>query len=60
MYLLYGSAIALGISEFISSVGMHHFNYQSEVLGIRVSSALKGLVYMKVMKKSELSEETVH
>ena len=52
MYLLYGSAIALGINEFISSVGMHHFDYQCEVLGIRVSSALKGLVYMKVMRKS--------
>ena len=52
MYLLYGSAIALGINGVISSVAMHHANYQCELLGIKISSALKGLVYMKVMNKN--------
>ena len=52
MYLLYSSAIALGINGVISSVAMHHANYQCELLGIKISSALKGLVYMKVMNKN--------
>ena len=52
MYLLYGSAIALGINGVISSVAMHQADYHWEVLGIKISSALKGLVYMKVMNKN--------
>ena len=52
MYLLYSSAIALGMNGVISSVAMHHANYQCELLGIKISSALKGLVYMKVMNKN--------
>ena len=51
-YLLYGSAIALGINGVISSVAMHQADYHWEVLGIKISSALKGLVYMKVMNKN--------
>ena len=39
MYLLYSSAIALGINGVISSVAMHHANYQCEQLGIKISSA---------------------
>ena len=52
MYLLYGSAIALGINGVISSVATHQADYHCEVLGIKISSALKGLVYMKVMNKN--------
>ena len=52
MYLLYGSAIALGINGVISSVAMHQADYHCELLGIKISSALKGLVYMKVMNKN--------
>ena len=51
-YLLYGSAIALGINGVISSVAMHQADYHCELLGIKISSALKGLVYMKVMNKN--------
>ena len=51
-YLLYGSAIALGINGVISSVATHQADYHCEVLGIKISSALKGLVYMKVMNKN--------
>ena len=50
MYFLYGSASALGVNELICCLSMHQFGYRCEVLGIRISSALKGLVYMKVMK----------
>ena len=52
IYLLYSSAIALGINGVICSVTMHQANYHCEVLGIKISSALKGLVYMKVMNKN--------
>ena len=52
MYLLYSSAIALGINGVISSIASHQADYHSEVLGIKISSALKGLVYMKVMNKN--------
>ena len=34
----------------ISSLSMHQFDYRCEVLGIRISSALKGLVCMTVKK----------
>ena len=51
-YLLYSSAIALGINGVISSVATHQADYHCEVLGIKISSALKGLVYMKVMNKN--------
>lgn len=50
MYFLYSSASALGVNELICCLSMHQFGYRCEVLGIRISSALKGLVYMKVMK----------
>ena len=47
-YLLYGCALAMGINAVIGCLGMHHFDYRSELLGLRFSSALKGLVYLKV------------
>ena len=47
-YFLYGCASALGINELICSLSMHQFEYRCGVFGIRISSALKGLVYMKV------------
>ena len=47
-YFLYGCAFALGINELISSLSMHQFDYRCDVFGIRISRALKGLVYMKV------------
>lgn len=50
-YFLYGCVLAMGISALIGSLSMHHFSYRCEMLGIRVSSALKGLVYLKVSTK---------
>ena len=57
MYLLYSSAIALGINGVISSVAMHQADYHWEVLGTKISSALKGLVYMKVMNKNVIESQ---
>ena len=47
-YLLYGCASAIGINELVCSLSSHQFDYHCELLGIRISCALKGLVYMKV------------
>ena len=46
--LLYGCTFALCINALIGSISMHHHDYRCELLGIRISCALKGLVYMKV------------
>ncbi len=47
-HLLYGCALALGINALIGCHNIHHHDYRCELLGIRISCALKGLVYMKV------------
>jgi len=47
-YRLYGCALAMGINAFIRGLCIHQFNYRCELLGIRISSAVKGLVYYKV------------
>ena len=47
-YLLYGCALAMCLNAFIGSIGVHHFDYRCEVMAIRISSALKGLIYLKV------------
>ena len=47
-YLLYGYALAMGIITLISGLSMHQADYRCELLGIRISSALKGLIYLKV------------
>ena len=47
-YLLYGCALAMCLNAFIGSLGQHHFDYRCEVMAIRISSALKGLIYSKV------------
>ena len=47
-YLLYGCALTMGINVLIMCLSMHQFDYESELLGVRFSSALKGLIYLKV------------
>ena len=47
---LYGCALALCFSAMMGALGMHQSNYRCELLGIRISSALKGLVYRKVSR----------
>ncbi|KAL9966836.1 hypothetical protein ACROYT_G024964 [Oculina patagonica] len=48
------------INAFIGSLGVHHFDYRCEVLAIRISSALKGLIYRKtlLLSKNALLEFT--
>lgn len=47
-YLVYGCAFAMWLCALIGSIAMHHQNYTAQMLGMRISSALKGLVYNKV------------
>lgn len=47
-YVLYACALAMGVNALIGCVTMHHFDYKCELLGNRLSSALKGLIYLKV------------
>ena len=50
--LLYGCALALCINAVIEAFCMHHHEYRCELLGIRISCALKGLIYHKVSTNS--------
>ena len=45
---LYGLALTMGINSFIGIQSMHHLAYTCDLLAVRISSALKGLVYHKV------------
>ena len=51
--LLYGCTFLLCISALIGALSMHHHDYRCELLGIRMSCALKGLVYHKVSTNSQ-------
>ncbi|XP_078347322.1 ATP-binding cassette sub-family C member 4-like [Oculina patagonica] len=59
-HLLYGCAVALCVNALIGCISMHHHDYRCELLGIRISCALKGLVYMKtlLLSKHALSKFT--
>ena len=48
--LLYGCTLALCISSIIGALCIHYHDYRCELLGIRISCALKGLIYNKVSK----------
>ena len=48
IYRLYGCALAMVINVLIRSLAGHQIGYRCDVLGIRISSALKGLIYTKV------------
>ena len=47
-YLLYGCTFALCINALVMCFSLHHQDYRCELLGFKISSALKGLVYDKV------------
>ena len=51
-YLLYGCSFALCINALIMCFSMHHLDYRCYLLGIKISSAVKGLVYSKVSTNS--------
>ena len=46
--LPYVCTLALCINSIIGPLSMHHHDYRCELLGIRISCALKGLIYHKV------------
>ena len=46
--LLYGCSLALCINSVIGFLSLHHQGYRCELLGTRMSCALKGLIYRKV------------
>ena len=50
--LLYGCTLALCINSVIGGLGVHQHDYRCELLGTRMSCALKGLVYDKVSVNS--------
>ena len=49
---LYGCTLALCINSVIAAFCIHHYDYRCELLGIRISCALKGLIFSKVSKNS--------
>ena len=51
-YPLYGCTLALCTNSVIGALCIHHYDYRCELLGIRISSALKGLIYSKVSTNS--------
>ena len=47
-YQLYACALAMCLNGLIGGLGMHQRSYRCEILGIKIGSALRGLVYQKV------------
>ena len=47
-YQLYTCALAMCLNGLIGGLGMHQQDYRCETLGIKIGSALRGLVYHKV------------
>ena len=49
-YIFYGCvlATAMTVTTLVGTLGMQHSGYAAEIMGIRLSNALKGLVYSKV------------
>ena len=47
-YQLYTCALAMCLNGLIGGLGMHQQDYRCEILGIKIGSALRGLVYHKV------------
>ena len=47
-YQLYACALAMCLNGLIGGLGMHQQDYRCEILGIKIGSALRGLVYHKV------------
>ncbi|XP_022794856.1 multidrug resistance-associated protein 4-like [Stylophora pistillata] len=52
-YLIYACALAMCLNGLIGGLGMHHLDYRGEVLGIKIGSALRGLVYDKTLLLSK-------
>jgi len=52
-YLPYGCALAMFINAVVRNLSGHQLGYKGELIGIRITSALKGLVYLKVSRKKK-------
>ena len=48
--LLYGCSLAMGVNALIKSLSMQHFSFKIELLGVRLKSAIKGVIYRKVCR----------
>ena len=57
--LLYGCVVALGLTALIGFFAMHQMEFRCEVLGINISSALKGLIYHKVSTNGKYNSKWV-
>ena len=47
-YMIYACALALCLNGLIGGLNAHQSDYKCEILGIKIGSALRGLVYHKV------------
>ena len=56
-YSMYGCAIAMGVNAFIGCMCMHYSEFRYELRGIRIDSALKGIIYLKVRPKKKITKE---
>ncbi|PFX22992.1 Multidrug resistance-associated protein 4 [Stylophora pistillata] len=52
-YLICACALAMCLNGLIGGLGMHQQDYKCEVLGIKIGSALRGLVYHKTLLLSK-------
>ena len=55
--LLYGCTFALCINALIGCLSMHQHGDRCELVGIRISCALKGLIYIKVSTNREVRNQ---
>ena len=51
-YLLYGFGLGISLCTVIMPFVMHHFEYRSSMVGMKVRAALTGLLYKKVINTS--------
>ncbi|CAH3108625.1 unnamed protein product [Pocillopora meandrina] len=52
-YRLYACALAMCLNGLIGGLGMHQDSYRCEILGIKIGSALRGMVYHKTLLLSK-------
>ena len=49
-YILYGCAIAMFVNSLVQPFTMHQVFFRCELMGIKLSSAVKGIIYQKVSR----------
>ena len=57
-FLLYMCAAAMVFNSVVGTLAMHQFCYRSYLLGMQLSAALKGVVYLKVSPLFSETSET--